>query len=428
MDDHEPTERREHSNQARAYGRVFPRRRLLKGGAALAALGAGVATLGSGERAGADLGRRTPQAYLPQVARDGSPADAPRDVTTLRGCADALGLKIGVMGDVGDIEWWSPPGRCAEACQANETYRIQKTQFNSVFLTSISISEVLRESQYAYDFRKPDFYADMAIQNNQHIRGDFLVYGLDSDIIPFRDLPDWLHNSKWTRQEYISFMQEHITTVMTHFKGRIKEWSVVNEPTVKDPNYQLFWRRKIGPEYVQLAFEAAREADPEATLLLNDSGGDYKGAAYSEEILALVRDLKAKGLVDEVGMEMHVGSGHSNIDPLHPPAREGIIDQMKRYQDVGVDVVVTELDVVANRFPGTVEDQRRAQADAYRFIIEAVVESGGACRSVTFYTLNDEYSWSTDGAVALYSHNKPKPAYYAVLKALQDAVARGGVS
>ena len=70
-------------------------------------------------------------------------------------------------------------------------------------------------------------------------------------------------------------METHIKTVMGHFRGRIGEWDVVNEAVAADgsrtPNV---WQQVIGDDYVEKAFQFAREADPAAQLYYNENGID----------------------------------------------------------------------------------------------------------------------------------------------------------
>ena len=74
-----------------------------------------------------------------------------------------------------------------------------------------------------------------------------------------------------SREVLIDRMHKHIAAVVGRYKGRIKGWDVVNE-TVEDngemrrsPYYNI-----IGPDYIELAFKFAHEADPDAELYIND--------------------------------------------------------------------------------------------------------------------------------------------------------------
>ena len=66
-------------------------------------------------------------------------------------------------------------------------------------------------------------------------------------------------------------IKKHIQTIVTHYKGRIKGWDVLNEAIESDGS----WRKSpfyeiLGEEYIPLIFQYAHEADPEAELYYND--------------------------------------------------------------------------------------------------------------------------------------------------------------
>jgi endo-1,4-beta-xylanase len=206
---------------------------------------------------------------------------------------------------------------------------------------------------------------------------------------------------------------------MTKYSGKIKEWVVVNEATQGNA---IFWANRLGTSYIEAAFRVARTADPDATLIYNDFGGEYQGAPKADKIFAIVKDLKQKGLVDAVGMQMHIiGEGPNNIDPLHPPTKERIVAEMRRYADIGVKVRITELDIVSSGFSGSIAEQQQKQAELYRLPIESALGSGGACDSIVLWGVNDEFSWKKEGSPLLFSGDQPKPSFYAVRDALSQA-------
>lgn len=246
-------------------------------------------------------------------------------------------------------------------------------------------------------------------------------------LIYHHDMAEWLTNGIFTKDEMIAIMENHIKTFVSRYKGRIHEWLVVNEAVWA---YQgttgysdSIWYKKIGAEYIELSFKAAREADPNAILIYNDYGNETAGLK-SNVVFNIVESLKQENLVDAVGMQFHIAPSplvpSDNIDPTTLPSKADLIAQMKRYGDIGVRVVVTELDVDISKLPGTKDEKLAQQAEIYKLVIEACFESG-VCDSVTTWGINDETCWLQKiggQSPCLFSEYQPKPAYYAIVQVL----------
>ena len=287
-------------------------------------------------------------------------------------------------------------------------------------------------------FTDPNRYQDadglvqFALDNHMTVRGQSLLWS--------QGYPDWLRDGTLARSELIDIMRRHITEVMTHFKGKVRQWVVLNEFN------PLRWHLPIhdkllevvGDDYVQIAFESAREADPAAILLYNEP---YNGSKFSDELLRVTQDilgrLKPKDLIDGVGVQMH-------LDGAHPPTKSEVIQRMRSF---GLPVYVTEFDVNLKDVSGTTEERFARQAEIYRDMFAGALESG-VCRSVTVFGIGDKYSWLQfrsdnplpDAQTYLETWNSPnanptpfdddlapKPAYYALQQVLQGAHLAGAV-
>ena len=139
------------------------------------------------------------------------------------------------------------------------------------------------------------------------------------------DNPTWLTSVPYSRDQLIGILHEHIQTVVGHFRGKVAQWDVVNE------GIGGFWWDHIGPEYIDMAFRWAHEADPAAKLFYNDFGAEGLGGK-SDQVYALVRGLKQRGVpIDGVGLESHFD--------LNPPSLRDVGANMHRLKQDGVPIL-----------------------------------------------------------------------------------------
>ena len=120
----------------------------------------------------------------------------------------------------------------------------------------------LAPTQGQYNWATADFLADWATENNKFIRGHTLVW--------HSQLPSWVE-AITDAEQLRQVIREHVSTTVGRYAGRIKHWDVVNE--IFDESGELrdsVFSRLLGEEFVQIAFDTAREADPDAKLYIND--------------------------------------------------------------------------------------------------------------------------------------------------------------
>ncbi len=255
-----------------------------------------------------------------------------------------------------------------------------------------------------YHFARADRIVGFARAHHQRIRGHTLVW--------HNQLPGWLAAKHYTRDELIGVLHDHIRTVVGRYRGRIAEWDVVNEAVADGGGLRRdIWLDTIGPDYIAMAFRFAHEADPGAKLFYNDYGteGDY---AKTDAVLRLVRTLVDDGVpIDGVGLQTHVGT-----EPIPSFAAT-----LRRFAGLGLDVVLTEVDVRIRADHG--DAALRRQAGAYRRIVDGCQEVD-RCRGIVFWGLDDADSWIPGAfsgfgdATLLDGDLRPKPAYAAVREAL----------
>ncbi len=283
----------------------------------------------------------------------------------------------------------------------------------------------LRPSADSFDFSVADQVVAFAEENDMDVRGHTLVW--------HRQLPNWLTSHDWSRDSLMTILETHVKTVVNHYEetypNRIARWDVVNEAISGTSRRPSIWQETIGPEYVALAFQWAHEADSDAKLYYNDYGiagtSDKSDAVYD-----LVRGLVEEGVpIDGVGLQAHV------LTYPPPPTEEAIVRNMQRYEDLGLDVAITELDV---RVPLNTDgedgrpssEQLDQQADYYARFANACVGAPN-CSDFRMWGFTDAVSWIPNaydgyGAALIFDETyEPKPAYDALARALGESSGDG---
>jgi len=230
------------------------------------------------------------------------------------------------------------------------------------------------------------------------------------------DMPEWLKEGvragSINKDMLLDIMKNGIREIMKHGKGiGITEWSVVNEPYDREDRKDDIFHQLIGEDYIDIAFETAREADRSAILIFNDCNNHTSGGEsgrLTQNTLQIVKRLREKNLIDKVGLQMHIN------EPNRPPAKGDVIKVMKGY---GIPVEVTEFDIQMDNYRGTEAQKIKKEAEITQSIFEAAMESG-VCNSFTVWGLSDANPWEPGRRVLFDKEYNPKPAYFALLKIL----------
>jgi endo-1,4-beta-xylanase len=284
--------------------------------------------------------------------------------------------------------------------------RLLAREFNLVTPENDLKHDHVHPGRAVYRFEPADSIVAFADSAGMRVRGHTLVW--------HSQLASWLTSGTWTQAEARTLLQEHITTVVGHYRGRLLAWDVVNEALADDGSLRsTFWLTRIGREYIELAFRAAREADPGVALFYNDY--NIEGInAKSDSAYALIRDLRARGVpIDGVGLQAHFVAGGV-------PATLG--QNIARFAALGIKVHITELDIRVP-IPAT-STQLQTQAQNYRDVVQTCLSSP-ACEVISVWGLTDRESWIPSvftgfGEALLFdSSYQPKAAYFAVYGALK---------
>jgi endo-1,4-beta-xylanase len=274
-----------------------------------------------------------------------------------------------------------------------------------------------------YDFRAGDELVAFADAHDMQVRGHTLVWA-DAN-------PIWLTTLARTASAstMAQLLEEHITRVMTHYRGKVFAWDVVNEAisdSVEGQSTALrdsIWLNQpgiglSGTGYVEKAFRWAHEADPDALLFYNEAGVESPGAKF-EAMFEMLQDFRERGVpVAGVGLQMHVTS-------TGDPTADGLAANLERLAALGLQIHITEMDV---RLP--VDAMGRAssaalgaQALRYREILQACV-ANSACTAFQTWGFTDRYSWIPDSfpqcgaALPFDAEYQPKAAATAMINEL----------
>ncbi|MEU4659578.1 endo-1,4-beta-xylanase [Streptomyces sp. NPDC023723] len=245
-----------------------------------------------------------------------------------------------------------------------------------------------------FTFTAADQIVNHAQSHGMDVRGHTLVW--------HSQLPSWV--SPLGATDLRTAMNSHITQLMTHYKGEIHSWDVVNEAFQDGSSgarRSSPFQDKLGDGFIEEAFRTARAADPAAKLCYNDYNTDGVNAK-SNAVYAMVKDFKARGVpIDCVGFQSHFNSAS--------PVPADYQANLQRFADLGVDVQITELDI---------EGSGTAQATSYGNVVKACL-AVSRCTGLTVWGVTDKYSWRSSGTPLLFDGSyAKKPAYNAVLTAL----------
>ena len=273
---------------------------------------------------------------------------------------------------------------------------ILKDQFNSITAENVMKPQALSPSEGTYTFGDADALLAFAETNNIALRGHTLLW--------HRATPDYFFQG--TRAEVKARLEKYVTDVVTHFKGKVYAWDVVNE-VVSDENGATapyrnsnWYQAAGGPEYIDWAFEAARKADPDALLFINDYSTELSDKRA--RMIQVVKDLKDRDIpLDGVGHQMHIQASTPASDVL------AAIDEVDA-QFMGLINHITELDISVYNDPvscfasqtGCAADYGHnipqsafdAQAQKYRDIYNGFV-ARPSITSVTTWGISDAHTW-----------------------------------
>jgi endo-1,4-beta-xylanase len=295
---------------------------------------------------------------------------------------------------------------------------------------------VVQPQPGVFDFTRADGLVDVAEQESMTARGHGLI-GSDG-------LPDWVVSGTWTAETLSAVLRDHVTGVVSHFAeehpGVVTQWDVVDDAFLPDGTLRdNIWRQVIGDDYIRIAFEAARAADPDAVLFYDDffddlsvtqdavnSGAAISPGATSERsscddipkcvgVRAVITGLVDSGVpIDGIGLQSRLLSP----EPVDLAAFTTWID------DLDLQWAVTEFDVPVPTTEIANPESLAFQADTYASALTACIDSASCDTFITWGITDrlppeaDATGGSFGGALWIDTADAPKPAFDAMAAAL----------
>jgi endo-1,4-beta-xylanase len=315
----------------------------------------------------------------------------------------------------------------ADFLKNNYAYqRVVITEYNSITTGNELKFNWVEPQPGQFNYADGDYLVAFAATHQKRVHAHNLIWN--------QALPDWVLNFSGDSLAWENLFKTHIQTEVTHYKGEVASWDVVNEAIRDDdgtlrnkdvnPGDGSIWRRHLGPDYVARAFQYAHEADPNALLFYNDSGQEWNGSLKLDSILAFVTRLKARGIpINGIGMEMHIdiNTGNNNI-----------MVAMQKLSATGLKIHVSELDIAVNPNDDPniayTDSLQQIQAAKYQFVAETYRRSVPPAQQygITTWDVGDADSWipvyfkRKDWPLPFDANYKKKLAYYGFLRGLKD--------
>ncbi len=273
-----------------------------------------------------------------------------------------------------------------------------------------------------FDFRGTDYFAKFASTNKMLLRGHPLVWHLS--------LPQWLEE-KLDHQNAKNILTNHLQTIVKRYAGKMHSWDVVNEGLeLKNGRSELrkdVWLKFVGSDYIELAFRTVARLDPTALLVYNETDLEYS-EVHQTAVLKLLEQLQSKGTpIHALGIQSHLISYRDDFNPRK------FAKFLKNVADLGLKIMITELDVVDKHLPRDTNQRDRIVAGIYEDYLNAVLAEKSVT-TVINWGLSDRYSWLSEFVpredlapvrpLPLDREMKPKLAWNAIARSFDRAPKR----
>lgn len=312
------------------------------------------------------------------------------------------------------------------ALQTDEAGLIRH-QFNSLTPENAMKMGPIHPREHEYNWRNADSIVAFAQRNNMKLRGHTLCW--------HNQAPAWMFvdtgGKRVSKELLLQRLHDHITMVVSRYKGKIYAWDVVNEAISDKPGEFLRpspWLEIIGEEFIVKAFQWAHAADPKALLFYNDYNEIHPGKR--EKIIRLVKDLQKKGVpIHGIGLQAHWA--------INEPSRSQLDSTLREFAALGLPLQITELDIsiypkehaARGRKPEDSQsaftpEREQQQLQQYSMIFQLFRQYKSVITGITFWNISDRNSWLDNFPVRgrkdyplLFDQSlQPKKAYEEVVR------------
>ena len=307
--------------------------------------------------------------------------------------------------------------------------RLIRQQFNAVTPENIMKAEIIHPAWNTYNFDLADKLVAFAEKNNIKVNAHNLIW--------HSQLPAFMHHMQ-SPDSVKQYFENHITTVASHYDGKVYSWDIVNEALNEDGTLRKsIFLDKLGEDYVVEAFRLAQKASPHSKLYYNDY--NIEQPKKRAGAIILIKKIQAAGVrIDGVGIQ-----GHWRYDNV-PMA--DIEQSIKEFSALGIEVMFTEVDLGVLHNPwdnntaevsstakgdstmnpytnGLPDSVAQKQAKAYADLLALFLKYKDKISRVTFWGVADGESWLNGWPIPgrtnyplLFDRNfQPKPAFYRVI-------------
>ncbi len=258
-----------------------------------------------------------------------------------------------------------------------------------------------------WKWEEADHFMNFATQHQLHAVGHTLAWHGQTPNSVFKDAKgNYIQPAELAKK-----MEEHITTIVGRYKGKLHAWDAVNE-AIGDDNQmrKSHYFNILGEAFIDKAFHLAHEVDPKAHLMYNDY--NIERAGKREACVALLQRLQQRGVpVHGVGIQAHVA--------VDGPSVAEIEASILAFSALGLRVHFTELDVdvlpqvwnlpvaeISTRFEykperdpfkaGLTQEMSDKLSSRYEELFKLFIKHKDKIDRVTLWGVSDDASWLND--------------------------------